>query len=108
MAANRLNNAVGLCMRAGRLKSGNDTVEACVRAGEAKMVLLDVTASALTEKRCTELCTGHGIPLVRLENLGPSIGKPNRIVACVTDEGFCNMIEKAGGINALSPVPSEK
>ena len=92
---NRLNNAVGLAMKAGRLKSGDSTVEKLVRAEQTKLVLLDAGASENTREKYRAMCQNHGAELIPVAELGRWIGKPGRMIAAVTDENFRNMIKRA-------------
>jgi len=92
---NRLTNAVGLAMKAGRLKSGDSTVEKLVRAEQTKLVLLDADASENTRDKYRSMCQNHGAELILVAELGRWIGKPGRMIAAVTDENFRNMIKRA-------------
>ena len=89
----RLYNAIGLAMRAGRLKSGAYAVQSTVRAGKAKLVLLEEGASASTKETYERLCAAHGVPLYLVETVGRAIGKEAHIVCAVTDAAFQTMIE---------------
>lgn len=91
----RLTNAVGLAMKAGRLKSGDFTVEKLVRADQAKLVLLDADAAENTREKYRAMCQTHGLEAIPIAELGRWIGKPGRKIAAVTDENFKNMIKRA-------------
>jgi ribosomal protein L7Ae-like RNA K-turn-binding protein len=91
----RLFNAIGLCMKAGKAQSGAFAVEKTIRAGKAKLVILEETASEATKARYEQLCASHGVPLLMTETVGRAIGKTSRIVMAVTDESFRSMIEHA-------------
>ena len=62
MRDRRLNDAIGLCMKAGRCRSGDFTVEKLARAGEARLVLLDAQISAATRERYERLCSANRFP----------------------------------------------
>lgn len=88
---------LGLAMRAGKLVTGDDSVLQAIRSGEAKLVLLAVDASARTQKKFRDKCSHYRIPLVEYGNryeLGASIGKEERVVIAVNDQGFAAMIAK--------------
>lgn len=91
----RLCNAVGFAMKAGRLQSGDFSVEKLVRAGRALLVLIDERASDNTRDKYTHLCASAHIVLTSVPNLGACIGKPGRMLAAVTDRNFANMIRNA-------------
>ena len=91
----RLYNAIGLCMKAGRAQSGAFAVEQAIRNGKAKLVLLETSASEATKEHYARMCESHGIPLRFAETVGRAIGKESRIVMAVTDPAFVQMIEGA-------------
>lgn len=90
-----MSNAIGLCMKAGRCRSGDFVSEKLVRAGEARLVLLDQRAADATRERYRHLCQRENVPLILVPEMGEAIGKPERIVAVVTDQGFATMIQGA-------------
>ncbi|WP_123040085.1 L7Ae/L30e/S12e/Gadd45 family ribosomal protein [Cohnella candidum] len=98
MTANKVLSRLGLAMRAGKLVSGEETVLKAIRGGEAKLVVLAKDASDNTGKKMADKCGSYGVPLVvgftRYE-LGWAVGKPERVMFAVTDQGFADMI--AGG-----------
>ena len=54
-------------------------------------------ASGNTTKKFRDKCGSYNIPLVigfDRESLGTSVGKPERVVLAVTDQGFAEMISK--------------
>ena len=90
---------LGLCMRAGRLISGEKAVVQAVRTGGACAVVLDRAAAKNAVKAVTDACAWHEVPLVRApENeLGFAIGKPGRMVAAITDPSFADRILQLDG-----------
>ncbi len=91
----RLYNAIGLCMKAGKAQSGAFAAEQAIRNGKAKLVLLEETASDATKEHYTRMCESRGVPLRFVETVGRAIGKDARIVMAVTDPSFVQMIEGA-------------
>ncbi len=91
----RLFNAIGLSMKAGKVKSGAFAAENAIRSGKAKLVLLEEGASEATKTHYEHLCAAHGVPLYPVETVGSAIGKDSHIVMAVTDPGFRDMIERA-------------
>lgn len=88
---------LGLAMRAGKLAIGDDIVLQAIRSKEAKLVILADDASARTQKKFRDKCSHYQIPLVVYGNryeLGASIGKEERVVIAVNDQGFAEMIAK--------------
>lgn len=91
----RLFNAIGLCMKAGKAQSGAYAAEKAIRTGKAKLVLLEESASPATKETYERICAAHGVPLYIVETVGRAIGKDSRIVCAVTDPAFQKMIEGA-------------
>jgi ribosomal protein L7Ae-like RNA K-turn-binding protein len=91
----KLTSAIGFAMKAGRLKSGDYVTEKLLRARNAKIALIDTTASDNTKDKYRDICKYSLIELIEVEELGRWIGKPGRMVAAVTDEAFAQMIRRA-------------
>lgn len=88
---------LGLARRAGKVVSGEFSVEKAVRSGKAYLVVVAEDASANTRKHFTDMCTYYKLPLVftgTKETLGHAIGCEVRASAAVTDSGFAQSIEK--------------
>ncbi|MBQ2752581.1 MAG: ribosomal L7Ae/L30e/S12e/Gadd45 family protein [Firmicutes bacterium] len=87
----RLLGTLGLCMKAGKLVTGEDSVLKAIRGNKAKVVILAKDASANTTKRMTNAATFYNVPLVVYStkaDIGAALGKNIRAVAAVIDEGF--------------------
>lgn len=78
----RVTAFLGLCMRAGRIISGQEACVELIRQDAAALALLDGGAAENTRKRLTDACHSHGTPLYELSAgaLGHAIGKPGRMV----------------------------
>ena len=87
-------NMLGLCARAGKLITGEKACVQAIRAGSARIALLDGAASANAVKALSDACISHGVPLARTGEyqLGDAIGKPGRMAAAVTDAGMAARI----------------
>ena len=92
MAQTKLFNSIGLCRRAGKCQSGEFAAERAVKAGKAKLVLLEEAASLNTRERFSSLCAGRNIPLKLVPQVGRAIGREGHVVMAVTDIQFANMI----------------
>ena len=95
---NRALNMLGLCARAGKLISGEKACLQTIRGGGAYAVLLDAGAAKNAVKSISDACSHHGVPLLHAPEfeLGDAIGKPGRMVAAITDEGFAKRILELG------------
>ena len=92
MAETKLFNSLGLCRRAGKCQSGEFAAARALKAGKAKLVLLEETASENTRDRFSALCAGRNIPLMLVSEVGRAIGREGHVVMAVTDIQFANMI----------------
>ncbi|OWR27887.1 50S ribosomal protein L7ae [Saccharibacillus sp. O23] len=93
-------SGLGLAMRAGKMVTGDELVLKAVRSREAKLVVLAGDASSNTQKKFRDKCASYGIPLLigfDRERLGASIGKPERLVLALTEQGFADMIRRKLG-----------
>ncbi len=91
----KLNTALGFAMKAGKLAVGEFAAQKAAKSGNAKLIILDPTASDNTKKQWRDACAFRDLPLVTAKDMGEAIGKPGRMVAAATDENFSKMIIKA-------------
>ncbi len=88
---------LGLAEKAGKIVSGEFSVENAVKAGKARLVVVAEDASDNTAKKFKDKCKFYNIPIrfygTKLA-LGAAIGKELRSTAAVMDEGFANTILK--------------
>lgn len=88
---------LGLAVRAGKLVTGDELVLKGIRSSEARLVVVAADASSNTVKKFRDKCRTYKIPLIvgfDRERLGTSIGKPERVVVALKDQGFADMIAK--------------
>lgn len=90
-----LRNALGFAMKAGKVASGEFTVDKAVKRFKAKAVVLDCEASENTKKRWQDACALRSIPIIFVADMGSAIGKEARMVAAILDSGFAAMVLKA-------------
>jgi ribosomal protein L7Ae-like RNA K-turn-binding protein len=98
-AKRKIQQHLGLCLRAGRLISGEELVLDSIKHGKAKFVLLSEDASENTRKRITDKCTYYKIPFQQVftrSEIGEAIGKAERVVIAITDQGFAKLLR--GGL----------
>jgi len=87
---NQVISFLGLCMRAGRITSGQEACVDLARQEEAALVLMDAAASENTRKRITDACHSHDVPLYEISEgeLGRAIGKKGRRVVALKADGM--------------------
>jgi len=95
---NRMLNMLGLCMRAGKIISGEKACVQAIRMGGACAVVLDQAAAKNASKAITDACSYHEVPLIFApeDELGFAIGKPGRMVAAITDPSMAERIIQLG------------
>lgn len=91
----KINNMLGLAQRSGNLVSGEDTCLMSIKKGKIKLVIVPNDASDNTKKKFKDACDYRKIDYINYGNrdeLSQSIGKFNRTVYGVIDEGFAKKI----------------
>jgi len=96
MKIDALRGMLGLAQRAGRMQSGSDMAIQTIRAGKAKLALLDEGASGNAEKRLQDACEYYSVPMYRLPRdlLSVSCGRSGRVMAVLTDQGFADKVKQ--------------
>ena len=90
----KIRGLIGLCMRAGKIKTGTDIVEQTVKRGGAHLALVDAGTAPRGRKAIFDACAYADCPVAEVPEdlLGDAIGKPGRMAACITDEGFAKKL----------------
>lgn len=92
----QIQGLLGLAAKAGKIVSGEFSVEKAVREGRAFLVIVAEDASDNTKKHFSDMCAFRKLPLRVLaekELLGKWIGKGFRASLAVTDSGFADTIK---------------
>lgn len=93
----KLKNLLGLSQRAKLLVSGNFSVHEALKANRVKMLLVVEDASKRTVEEYKKISAEKNLPMYVVldkESLGQCLGKGERTVAAILDEGFKKSIEK--------------
>lgn len=87
---------LGLCVRAGKIITGEKAVVQAIRRGTCCLVLLDGGVAGNGEKAVAQACDTHQVPLLYTQpgELGDAIGKPNRMAAAITDLGMAARLKQ--------------
>ncbi len=94
---NKVCSLLGLAMRAGKCKVGEDAVLLSVRSGHATLVVMADDTGSATRKKLTDKCTTYQVQLRMYgnrESLGSCIGKESRVSIAIEDEGFAKALLK--------------
>ena len=90
---------IGLANKAGKVTTGEFSVERAIRSGHACLVVTARDASENTKKRFADKCTYYQVPLLTYSvkaDLGRITGHEERASLAVTDPGFAKAIIAAG------------
>lgn len=76
---------LGICKRAGKVITGQESCVELARAGQAALMIVDECVSENTLKRVQNTCETHQVPCFTLPDgrLGQAIGQPNRMIAAM-------------------------
>lgn len=88
---------LGLAARSRNVVSGGFATEQAVKCGKAALVIIAEDASGNTRKKYSNMCDFYEVPCAfhgTKAVLGHSMGKDERSVLAVTDEGFADSIRK--------------
>lgn len=88
---------LGIAAKGRRVVSGGFMTERAVQSGAARLVLISGEASQGTRKKFTDLCGFYRTPLYVFgskEALGHAIGKEERAVLALTDEGLAAALDR--------------
>ncbi|MDE7430321.1 MAG: ribosomal L7Ae/L30e/S12e/Gadd45 family protein [Lachnospiraceae bacterium] len=94
---NRVLSMLGLAAKAGKVVSGEFSVEKAVKTNKAFLVIVAEDASDNTKKMFTNMCTFYEVPFYfygNKETLGNAIGKETRASVGLLDTGFSDAIVK--------------
>ena len=88
---------IGICMKAGKLVSGEFSVDKAVKGGQAYLVLVAGDVSPGSKKHYTDMCRYYHVPILFLsskEELGRTLGKEYRASLAVLDENMARALQK--------------
>jgi ribosomal protein L7Ae-like RNA K-turn-binding protein len=86
---------IGLAMKAGKIGYGADMCEDKIKNKEAYLIIIAEDVSNNTKDKFIKLASLYNISIVifgEIDSLSKSIGKSNKGVFVVSDEGFSNKI----------------
>lgn len=96
MNKQKVMSLIGLSMKAGKIASGEFSVEKAVKTGKAYVVIVSMEASANTKKKFRNMCEFYHVPYYEFADkteLGGAIGKEFRASVAVLDENLARALE---------------
>lgn len=97
---NKVLSLAGLAARAGKIASGEFSVEKAVKSGRGHLVIVAADASDNTRKLFSNMCEYYEVPILIMETkeeLGRAVGKELRASIAVLDAGFAKAMLKEEG-----------
>lgn len=95
MVEKRLYQLIGLAERARKLTSGEEQVVREIKRKRASLVLISSDASWRTKKKMKDKCNHYDVKIAEVGDrykLGRAIGKEERVVLAVLDDGFAKQL----------------
>lgn len=89
---------IGLANRAGKVVSGEANTLQSIRTGKAKLLLIAEDAAQNTKKKFSDKGRSYDVPVIEWgsrSEYGKALGKADRAVLAITDEGFAELIRKS-------------
>ena len=96
MNKQKIMSLIGLSMKAGKVASGEFSVEKAVKTGNAYVVIVSDEASANTKKKFKNMCEFYHVPYYEFADkteLGVAIGKEYRSSLAIKDENLAKALE---------------
>ena len=93
----KIASLLGLAQKAGKIVSGEQTLEKALREGKIKLLLIATDASENTGKRYNSMADAALVEwhaVMSKEELGQAVGKQYRAAVGINDEGFGRAIAK--------------
>ncbi len=93
---NKIYSMIGLCMKAGKLAYGSDMCEEKIKFSKVKKLIVSKDASNNTKEKFKSLCEGKTklVEFGKTEKISHCIGKSNKVVIGIMDDGFSKKIEE--------------
>lgn len=94
---NSIYSFLGLIQKSGNLSSGDDTVEIDIKKGRCRLLIIAGDASDNTKKRFEDMAKYRKVPYIFFgskSELGMSLGKSDRAVIAIKNEGLANAFLK--------------
>lgn len=92
----RIRSMLGLCMKAGKVVSGEFACEKTLQAGKGKLIIVAADASDNTKEKFMNKSKFYHIPVLFFsskEEFGAALGKEIRATAVVMDDNFAAKIQ---------------
>ncbi|QWB99619.1 YlxQ-related RNA-binding protein [Mycoplasmatota bacterium] len=96
MDKDKILSALGLCQRANLLVSGEEMSLEKIKSNQAKLVILATDAGFNTTKRVTDKSKTYHVQVIDIltsDEISKAIGKANRKVIAIKDQGFAKKIK---------------
>lgn len=94
---NKIFGMIGLCAGAGKIVYGDSAVCKNILIGKAKLVILAKNSGNNISSKIKKLCLENKVECTEFsdkESIGKAVGKDDKAVIAITDEGFAQAVLK--------------
>lgn len=98
MNPGRMKTYIGLAMRAGACKCGENACKTALLRDEADVLLVNESMSEGTRNKMVSICKEYGIPVLMMPpeaDIGAWAGKPGSLCMIINNEGLAGEIMKS-------------
>lgn len=92
----KIKQLLGLCLKAGKLITGENLVLDAIRKGKAKYVFVANDTGKATKKKILDKSKYYNVPVslvLSSNDLVEALGKPRKIIA-ISEQGFAKKIQE--------------
>lgn len=94
---NKFFSLLGICMKAGKVQSGEVGSEAALKGKKAKLIIVAEDASENTKTKFLNSAKFYNVDLIEYGkkiDLGWAVGKAERSVMAIIDDGFAKKLKE--------------
>lgn len=94
---NKILGLLGLAAGAGKIAYGDSAVSKNIIAGKAKLVILAKNSGNNISSKTKKICLENSVECIEFsdkESIGKAVGKDDKAVIAITDEGFAQAVLK--------------
>ena len=93
----RAASLLSLASRAGKISSGEESVEKALQSGACELIIISDEASENTRRKFVNKCHYYGKEAIvcgTVEDISTAIGRRTRVAVSVNDAGFANLLRQ--------------
>ncbi|MCL2618772.1 MAG: ribosomal L7Ae/L30e/S12e/Gadd45 family protein [Defluviitaleaceae bacterium] len=93
----RAASLLSLASRAGKVSSGEESIEKALQSGTCQLIIISEEASGNTRKKFVNKCHYYGKEAIvcgTVECISTAIGRHTRVAVAVNDKGFAKLLRE--------------